>query len=206
MLVKAWTQAGLRVNQMFAPPGNVPDSSSPRRPSQDTTRHAAEKRPPLLRTLENAAGTTPAETAKANSSPQTPHTLYHTIDRRSLHFLFLYTLTRFTISNQYYFTVLMLVIAWRKLDYGSIKCSPPPSTVIPPRAGERKRHTETKIDRQRRLTRRRGDKATSHLALHINTTHDRHTGNTQALQYTDCTTGQAHSTVVGMEITQSNQI
>ena len=23
------------------------------------------------------------------------------------------------------FTVLMLVIAWRKLDYGSIKCSPP---------------------------------------------------------------------------------
>ena len=39
--------------------------------------------------------------------------------------LFLYILTRFTISNQYYFTVLMLVIAWRKLDYGSIKCSPP---------------------------------------------------------------------------------
>jgi hypothetical protein len=44
--------------------GNVPDSSSPRRPSQVTTRHAAEKRPPLLRTLENAVGTTPAETAK----------------------------------------------------------------------------------------------------------------------------------------------
>ena len=54
-----------------------------------------------------------------------PHTLYHTIDRRSLHFLFLYILTRFTISNQYYFTVLMLVIAWRKLERGSIKCSPP---------------------------------------------------------------------------------
>ena len=59
--------------------GNVPDSSSPRRPSQDTTRHAAEKRPPLLRTLENAAGTTPAETAKAKTSPQNPpHTIsYH---------------------------------------------------------------------------------------------------------------------------------
>ena len=105
--------------------GNVPDSSSPRRPSQATTRHAAEKRPPLLRTPENAAGTTPAETAKANFVTTNPHTLYHTIDRRSLHFLFLYILTRFTISNQYYFTVLMLVIAWRKLDYGSITCSPP---------------------------------------------------------------------------------
>ena len=58
-----------------------------------------------------------------------PHTLYHTIDRRSLHFLLLYTLTRFTISNQYYFTVLMLVIAWRKLDYGSIKNVLPPQYV-----------------------------------------------------------------------------
>ena len=75
--------------------GNVPDSSSPRRPSQATTRHAAEKRPPLLRTLENAAGTTPAETAKANFVTTDPHTLYHTIDRRSLHFLFLYILTPF---------------------------------------------------------------------------------------------------------------
>jgi hypothetical protein len=46
--------------------GNVPDSSSRRRPSQASTRHAAEKSPPLLRTLENTAGTTPAETAKAN--------------------------------------------------------------------------------------------------------------------------------------------
>jgi hypothetical protein len=27
------------------------------------------------------------------------------------------------------FSVLMLVIAWRKLDYGSIKCSPPPPPV-----------------------------------------------------------------------------
>ena len=59
--------------------GNVPDSSSPRRPSQATTRHAAEKRPPLLRTLENAAGTTPAETAKANFvTTNPPHTIsYH---------------------------------------------------------------------------------------------------------------------------------
>jgi len=107
--------------------GNVPDSSSPRRPRQAATRHAAEKRPPLLRTLENAAGTTPVETAKINfSSLQPPSTLYHTIDRRSLPLSFLYILTRFTISNQYYFTVLMLVIAWRKLECGSIKCSPPP--------------------------------------------------------------------------------
>ena len=52
------------------------------------------------------------------------------------------------------------------------------STVIPPRAGKRKRHTETRIDCQRRLTRRRGDQATSHLVLHTNTAHDRHTGNT----------------------------
>jgi hypothetical protein len=105
--------------------GNVPDSSSPRRPSRATTRHAAEKRPPLLRTRENAAGTTPAETAKDNFVTTDPHTLYHTIDRKSLLFSFLYILTRFTISNQYYFTVLMLVIAWRKLDYGSIKSTPP---------------------------------------------------------------------------------
>ena len=35
------------------------------------------------------------------------------------------TPTRFTISNRYYFTVLLLVIAWRKLECGSIKCSPP---------------------------------------------------------------------------------
>jgi hypothetical protein len=54
----------LGINSMNS--GNVPDSSSPRRPSQASTRHAAEKRPPLLRTLENAAGTTPAETAKVN--------------------------------------------------------------------------------------------------------------------------------------------
>ena len=38
---------------------------------------------------------------------------------------FIDTLTRFTISNQYYLTVLLLVIAWRKLERGSIKCSPP---------------------------------------------------------------------------------
>jgi hypothetical protein len=44
------------------------------------------------------------------------------------------------------------------------------------------------------------------LVLHTNTAHDRYTGNTQPLQYTDCTTGQAHCTVVGMEIIQSNQI
>ena len=80
--------------------GNVPDSSSPRRPSQATTRHAAEKRPPLLRTLENAADTTPAETAKVNFGTTTPPTLYHTIDRRSLPLLFLYILTRFTISRR----------------------------------------------------------------------------------------------------------
>ena len=80
------------------------------------------------------------------------------------------------------------------------------STVIPPRAGKRKRHTETRIDCQRRLTRRRGDTTISHSVLHTNTAHDRHTINTQPLQYTDCTTGQAHCTVVGMEIIQSNQI
>ena len=80
------------------------------------------------------------------------------------------------------------------------------STVIPPRAGKRKRHTETRIDCQRRLTRRRGDTNISHSALHTNTAHDRHTGIIQPLQYTDCTTGQAHCTVVGMEIIQSNQL
>ena len=79
------------------------------------------------------------------------------------------------------------------------------STVIPPRAGKRKRHTETRIDCQR-LTRRRGDTTIPPSVLHTNTAHDRHTGNIQALQYTDCTTGQAHCTVVGMEIIQSNQI
>jgi NADH:ubiquinone oxidoreductase subunit 3 (subunit A) len=35
-----------------------------------------------------------------------------------------YLQTRFTISNQYYLTVLLLVIAWRKLERGSMKCSP----------------------------------------------------------------------------------
>ena len=94
-------------------------------------RNGPEKRPLLLRTHENDAGTTQAETAKVNlrQTLQPPPTLYHKIDRRSPPFSFVYTLTRFTISNQYYFTVLMLVIAWRKLERGSIKCSSLPKNT-----------------------------------------------------------------------------
>jgi hypothetical protein len=80
------------------------------------------------------------------------------------------------------------------------------SPVAPLRTGKRRRDTLTQIDRQRRSTRRKGDKTTPHLALHIHTAHNMNTGDTQPLQYTDCTTGQAQCTVMGMEIRQSNPI
>jgi hypothetical protein len=59
--------------------GNVPDSFSPRRPKrcEDPTRYAEEKRPLLLRTHENAADTTPVETAKVNFAKHySPHPHY----------------------------------------------------------------------------------------------------------------------------------
>ena len=45
---------------------------------------------------------------------------------------------------------------------------------------------------------------TPYILLHKHTARDKHMGDTQPLQYIDCTTGQAHCTVVGMEIRQSN--
>jgi hypothetical protein len=47
---------------------------------------------------------------------------------------------------------------------------------------------------------------TVYFAQHNNTAHIRHKGNVQPIQYTDCTIGQAHCTVVEMEVAQSNQI
>ena len=57
------------------------------------------------------------------SPPPLPDDIFHITGRRP-HFI--RTLTRFTISNLYYFTVLKLSDCLATLDYGSIKCSPPP--------------------------------------------------------------------------------
>ena len=91
-------------------------------------RNGPEKRPLLLRTHVNVAGTT--ETAKVNlgQSLQPPHTISQNRPKVSS-FSFVHTLTHFTTSNQYYFMVLMLVIAWRKLERGSIKCSSLPKNT-----------------------------------------------------------------------------
>jgi hypothetical protein len=67
------------------------------------------------------------------SSPTTSHTSIHSISQhRSKAFLFIHsdTLARLTVSNQYYLTVLLLVIFWRKLERGLIKCSPPSPPVF----------------------------------------------------------------------------
>ena len=83
----------------------------------------------------------------------------------------------------------------------------PRSSVNPSRTGKRRRDTATQVGHQSRPKRRRGeDNTTVHTAQYINTAHDRHKGSIQPTQRTYCTTGQAHCTVVGMEIIQSNQI
>jgi hypothetical protein len=54
----------------------------------------------------------------------TPHPPIHTISRhrpKASIYSFSYTPTRFTIFNRYYFTALLLVITWRKLERGSNK-------------------------------------------------------------------------------------
>ena len=67
---------------------------------------------------------------------------------------------------------------------------------------KRKRQPDTQIDTYSHLKRRR-DSTTSHTTKRTNTAHDRHTDSIQPIQHTDCTTGQAHCTVVGMEIIQT---
>ena len=67
---------------------------------------------------------------------------------------------------------------------------------------KRKRQPEVQVDVLSHSKRRR-DSTTSHTTKRTNTAHDRYTDNIQPIQNTDCTTGQAHCTVVGMEIIQT---
>jgi hypothetical protein len=57
------------------------------------------------------------------------HPPIHTISQHRL-ILILYIPTLFTISIRYFFTVLLLVIAWRKLERGSNKMFAPPLRVV----------------------------------------------------------------------------
>jgi hypothetical protein len=75
--------------------------------------------------------------------------------------------------------------------------------TAPPRTGKRRRQPDTQGDASRYFKRRR-DKTTSHKTKRTTTAHDRHTDSTQPIQHIYCTTGQAHCTVVGMEIKQTN--
>ena len=77
------------------------------------------------------------------------------------------------------------------------------TSTAPPRTGKRRRQPDTQGDASRYFKRRR-DKTTSHKTKRTTTAHDRHTDSTQPIQHTYCTTGQAHCTVVGMEIKQTN--
>jgi hypothetical protein len=82
-----------------------------------------------------------------------------------------------------------------------------PVAVSPPclpRSGKRRLHTDTQAGHRIRSIRRRKDKAIIHIAQHIHTAHTKHKGTIQPTQNTDCTTGQAHCTVMGMEIIQNN--
>jgi hypothetical protein len=72
------------------------------------------------------------------------------------------------------------------------------------RSGKRRLETDVRAGHQFRSTQRRGDKATVNIPHHIHTVRFKHKGTIQPIQNTDCTTGQAHCTVVGMEIIQNN--
>jgi hypothetical protein len=87
--------------------------------------------------------------------------------------------------------------------------------TAPPRTGKRRRQPDTQDDASDYFKRRR-DKTTlnttnrtttaqdRHTTKRTNTAHDRHTDSIQLIQHTECTTGQAHCTVVGMETKQTN--
>ena len=87
--------------------------------------------------------------------------------------------------------------------------------TAPPRTGKRRRQPDTQDDIYDFFKRRR-DKTASHTTnrtttaqdrhttKRTNTAHDRHTDSIQLIQHTECTTGQAHCTVVGMETKQTN--